>query len=144
MLFAPAKLMSETSAKVGIWNRRCLAVFWGLAGLACLGSMLMDSFRGSRALPFLVAGGLALLISALGFYRGSKWGRVFIGLLVAPLVLFCFDRLMLMYFGKSFGLYFWLLCLLVAIGFYTWIFLFTGLDRDAALYDAERPDPDVS
>jgi len=123
--------MSEASARVGVWNRRFLAGFWALFGLTCIGVTFSEWFRQTNLIPYSVAVGACFLVGALGFYAGWKWGRVAIGVLVAPLSLLCFDRLISMHFQRYYGPYFWMCFVLLGAGFYTWVFIFTGLDRDA-------------
>lgn len=123
--------MSEASARLGVWNRRLLAGFWALFGVACLVLTLSDWFRQTNLLPYSMVVGACFLVSAIAFYRGWRWGRVAIGVLVAPLSLLCFDRLMSLHFERYYGPYFWVCFVLLAAGFYTWVFTFTGLDRDA-------------
>jgi hypothetical protein len=38
---------------------------------------------------------------------------------------------MSLHFERYHGPYFWVCLVLLAAGFYTWVFIFTGLDRDA-------------
>jgi len=122
--------MSEASAKLGVWNRHVLAVFWALFGAACLGMTLNEQFRELNVLPYAAVVGGCFLVSAILFYLGWKAGRVAIGVLVAPLSVLCFERLISLHFQRLYGPYFWVCLALLAFGFYTWVFLFTGLDRD--------------
>jgi hypothetical protein len=124
--------MSESSARVGLWNRHFLAGFWALFGCACQALLLKEAIRSSKVAWIPVVVGLAFLISAWGFYRGQRWGRAAIGFLVAPLALYFFDQLMSLHFLRYHGIYFWFCCFLLVAAFYTWLFLFSGLDRDAS------------
>lgn len=127
--------MSVKSARFGVWNRRLLALFWGLFGLVCLG-LLFHTFWWQTKLFFgPAAAGIAFLASSIAFYRGSAWGRSAIGVLVSVLALYCFDRLLYLHFQRHHGFFFFLVCLVLAAAFYTFLFLFSGLDRDSRLLD---------
>jgi hypothetical protein len=123
--------MSESSARVGVASRHALAVFWGFFAVACMGLVLLPKVRNSAWFFLPPIGGGALLLSAWGYYRGRRWSRVALGVVVAPLSLLCFDRLLYYYFARRFGLPFWSCLCLLATAFYTWVLLFAGLDRDA-------------
>ncbi len=122
--------MSEASARIGKVNRRILAVFWGLFGVACIALTLSDWFRQTNLLPYSAVVGVCFLASAVVFYLGSKMGRVAIGILVAPLSVLCFERLLSLHFQRYYGPFFWICFVVLAFGFYTWVFIFAGLDRD--------------
>ena len=145
MLWPPATHgMCEASAKVAVWNRRALAVFWGLFGAACVLLPFSPSLSATRVFPFPIAIGITVLVSAYGFFQGWRWGRVAIGFVVAPLVVVSFDRLMSMHFQRYYGSLFAVCCLLLLVGFYTWVFIFAGLDRSGSprrrRVDCERED----
>ena len=123
--------MSEASARIGIVNRRILAVFWALFGVACVALTLSERFRQTNLLPYSAVVGVCFLVSAIVFYLGAKAGRVAIGILVAPLSVLCFERLLSLHFQRYYGPYFWVCSVVLALGFYTWVFIFTGLDRGA-------------
>lgn len=124
--------MSESSARIGVTSRHLLATFWGLFALGCLALLLHPRVRSSAWFFLPPVGGVAFLVSAAGYYSGRRWGRILLGLMVAPLTLVCFERLLWYHFASRHGLWFWLCLLLLAVAFYTWVLLFAGLDRDAS------------
>ncbi|MCX8108462.1 MAG: hypothetical protein N3G20_06630 [Verrucomicrobiae bacterium] len=123
--------MNEISkiGRIVRWNRRILGFFWGMVGLACICLILWREVRMTKLAPVPVVAGIILLVSSLGFYLGKKWGRFLIGVVMAFVVLYCFDRLLYLGFGKVFNWFFYALCVVLFVAFYTWLYLFSGLDR---------------
>jgi len=123
--------MNEVSkvARIARWNRLLLSLFWGFFGVTCFLPLLRAGLWHTKTGMAVAAVGVAFLVSAWGFYRGTRWGRIAIGLLMAFLALYCFDRLLYFGFRKAFSGYFALFCALLVAAIYTWLFLFSGLDR---------------
>lgn len=122
--------VSDTGRRLGWRHRRILAWFWGLFGAGCWAFLLHGAWWRSWLFLLPMLGGLAFLVSAAGFYRGRKWGRFSLGFWVAGVTLYGFDRLLNLHFRGYHGLYFWLICGLLLAAFYTWLFLFSGLDPE--------------
>lgn len=123
--------MNEISktGRIVRWNRTILGLFWAAVGLACIGLILWRDVRVTKLAPVPVAAGVVLLVASWGFYLGKKWGRLLIGFIMALVALYCFDRLLYLGFGKAFNWFFYLLCVVLGAAFYTWVYLFSGLDR---------------
>lgn len=123
--------MNEISktGRIVYWNRVVLGAFWALAGIACVGLILWRDVRMTKLALVPVIAGLILIAAAWGFYRGTRWGRILIGVVMAFVALYCFDRLLYLGFRKMFNWFFYLLCGMLAAAFYTWLYLFSGLDH---------------
>ncbi|NLH75138.1 MAG: hypothetical protein GX456_18990 [Verrucomicrobia bacterium] len=136
--------MNETSktGRIVYWNRVVLGLFWVAVGLASIGLILWRDVRLTKLAPVPVVAGIILITAAWGFYTGKKWGRILIGVVMAFVALYCFDRLLYLGFRKMFNWFFYLLCAMLAVAFYTWLYLFSGLDRGGPV-QTETTDDEV-
>jgi hypothetical protein len=131
----------SSTARIVRVNRMALSLIWGSFGVACLAPLVRPNMWSAKTALVLSAIALAFLLAAWGFYRGTRWGRFGIGVLMAFLALYCFDQLLVWSFSRprpDIGRVA-LCCALLAAAFYTWLFLFSGLDRGGPM----RADSDT-
>ncbi|HNU52766.1 MAG TPA: hypothetical protein PKJ98_17890 [Verrucomicrobiota bacterium] len=120
-------------------NRRILGAFWTCLGVAVLCILLVPSFRQPKIFAFPLVIGSALILGGWGLYHGRRWARGVVGTMVGIMTILSFERILYLHYRHYHGPWFWACCLLLLAAFYTFLFLFSGLDRDASRLD-DRPD----
>lgn len=123
----------SSTSRIVRWNRVILALLWAAVGIGCIGLLLWEDVRASKLAGVPAIAGAVLLVTSWGFYLGRRWGRVCIGVVMAFVALYCFDRLLYLGFRKTFSWFFLVLCAVLIAAFYTWLYLFSGLDRGGPL-----------